>query len=95
MPKEKMSYDDWKKKYNLKESSDYNLKGAYGAGYTPDSRGHLPTVNDKTGEFLKSPKHPTIKKELDWYNSKAGASFKAKHDIDSSGKYWKYVPKRK
>jgi len=95
MPQKKLSYEDWKKKYNKRETSDYKLREAYDLGYTPDKKGHLPTVNDKTGEFLKSSKHPTVKEELKWYKSKDGASFRAKHDIDSSGEYWKYVPKLK
>lgn len=88
------SYDEWKKKYNLKETDDYKLKEAYDLGYNPDKKtGHLPSINYKTGEFLKSGKHESVRKELDWYNSKEGAKFRAKNKIDSSGSYWKYVPK--
>lgn len=95
MPQKKLSYEDWKKKYNKTESPDYKLKKAYDLGYTPDRKGHLPTVNEKTGEFLKSSKHPTVRKELDWYNSKEAASFREKNKIDSTEEFWKYVPKLK
>ena len=88
-----IDYNSWKKKYRLKESPDYNLKRAWELGYTPDQKGHLPTVDEETGIFLKTRNHPTLKKELDWYNSPEGADFKSRNSIDSSGLYYKYVPK--
>jgi len=91
---EKLSYDQWKKKYDLKETPDYNLKRAWELGYTPDKTGHLPSVDNQTGQFLKAKGHPTLKKELDWYNSPEAADFRSKNAIDSSGKFFKYVPKR-
>ena len=89
----KISYDQWKKQYNLKETPDYNLKRAWELGYMPDKTGHLPTVDNQTGQFLKAKGHPTIQLELDWYNSPEGAEFRSKNKIDSSGKYYKYIPK--
>ena len=89
----KISYNQWKKQNNLKETSDYNLKRAWELGYTPDKTGHLPTVDNQTGQFLKVKGHPTLKLELDWYNSPEGAEFKSKNTLDSTGKFFKYVPK--
>ncbi len=89
----KVSYNQWKKQNNLKETSDYNLKRAWELGYTPDKTGHLPTVDNQTGQFLKAKGHPTLKLELDWYNSPEGAEFKSKNTLDSTGKFFKYVPK--
>jgi len=89
----KLSYDQWKKQHNLKESPDYNLKRAWELGYTPDKTGHLPTVDNQTGQFLKAKGHPTLQLELDWYNSPEAADFRSKNAIDSSGKFFKYVPK--
>jgi hypothetical protein len=88
-----ISYDQWKKQYKLKETPDYNLKRAWELGYTPDKTGHLPTVDNQTGQFLKSKGHPTLKLELDWYNSPEGAEFKSKNTLDSTGKFFKYIPK--
>jgi len=88
-----VSYDQWKKKYKLNETPDYNLKRAWELGYNPDETGHLPTVDNQTGQFLKAKGHPTIKLELDWYNSPEGAEFKSKNTLDSTGKFFKYVPK--
>lgn len=89
----KVSYSQWKKQYNLKETPDYNLKRAWELGYTPDKTGHLPTVDNQTGQFLKAKGHPTLQLELDWYNSPEAADFRSKNAIDSSGKFFKYVPK--
>ena len=89
----KLSYNQWKKQHNLKETPDYNLKRAWELGYTPDKTGHLPTVDNQTGQFLKAKGHPTLQLELDWYNSPEGADFRNKNMIDSSGKFFKYVPK--
>ena len=89
----KLSYSAWKKKHNLKETEDYNLKRAWELGYAPDKTGHLPTVDNQTGEFLKAKGHPTLQLELDWYNSPEAADFRSKNAIDSSGKFFKYVPK--
>jgi len=89
----KLSYNQWKKQYNLKETPDYNLKRAWELGYTPDKTGHLPTVDNQTGQFLKAKGHPTLQLELDWYNSPEAADFRSKNIIDSSGKFFKYVPK--
>jgi hypothetical protein len=88
-----LSYSAWKKKHNLKETEDYNLKRAWELGYAPDKTGHLPTVDNQTGEFLKAKGHPTLQLELDWYNSPEAADFRSKNIIDSSGKFFKYVPK--
>lgn len=88
----KLSYEEWKKKYNLKETDDYKLKRAWELGYVPDAKGHLPTIDNQTLDFLKSGSHPTIKKELEWYNSPEGAEFKKKYQIDSTKQFWKYRP---
>jgi hypothetical protein len=90
-----ITYEAWKKKYNLRETPDYNLKRAWELGYTPDATGHLPTVDDQTGMFLKAKGHPTLQLEIDWYNSPEGAEFRSRNIIDSSGKYYKYVPRPK
>ena len=57
-------YTDWKTKYNLQETPDYNLQRAFELGYNPDETGHLPSVDSQTGEWLKSDKHPTRGMEL-------------------------------
>lgn len=57
-------YTEWKNKYNLQETPDYNLQRAFELGYNPDETGHLPSVDSQTGEWLKSDKHHTRGMEL-------------------------------
>ena len=45
------------------------------------------------GEFMKSPNHKTIQKEIDWYNSKDGENFRRQYTLVKSTPYWKYVKK--
>ena len=62
-----------------------------------NGKNHLNSVylNPKTGiyEFMKAKNHPTLKYELEWYNSKA-IKFRNAYDLDTSGDYYKYVPKK-
>ena len=55
-------------------------------------------LNPKTGiyEFMKAKNHPTLKYELEWYNSKdpEAIKFRNAYDLDMSGDYYKYVPKK-
>lgn len=89
----RLSYSDWLSNNNLQESEDYNLRGAYDAGYDPDEQGHLPTVDNRTGIFLKRKDHPTINKELEWFNSDTpeAIEFRTNHYLDDSGDYYRYI----
>lgn len=65
-----------------------------------NGKNHLNSVylNPETGiyEFMKSKNHPTLKYELDWYHSNdpEAVQFRSKYDLDDSGEYYKYVPKK-
>jgi hypothetical protein len=59
---------------------------------------HLPSViknSDGSYDFLKSKNHPSVKYEIDWYNSPEGASFKKDYQLDTTGTYYKYIPRNK
>jgi hypothetical protein len=66
-------YEKWKKALpkNLQQTDTtlYNLRGAYEGGLVPemseDGMYHLGSRNPKTGELLKSPKHPTFNKMIE------------------------------
>ena len=66
-------YEKWKKALpkNLQSTDTtlYNLRGAYEGGLIPemteDGLYHLGSRNPKTGELLKSPKHPTFNKMIE------------------------------
>lgn len=63
-------------------------------------KNHLNSVylNPKTGiyEFMKAKDNPTLKYELDWYNSNdpEAVQFRNNYDLDKSGDYYRYVPKK-
>ena len=65
-----------------------------------NGKNHLNSVylNPKTAiyEFMKAKNHPTLKYELEWYNSKdpEAIKFRNAYDLDMSGDYYKYVPKK-
>ena len=66
-----------------------------------EGKNHLKSVylNPNTGvyEFMKSKNHPTLHFETDWYNSNdpEAVKFRKDYDLDMSGDYYKYVPKKK
>lgn len=56
-PDEEAQYQAWKQKYAPNDSgADYDLRGAYKAGLTPDATGHWP-------DTYKKPNHPTFSDE--------------------------------
>lgn len=60
---------------------------------------HASTIawNPKTGEgeFMKSPNHPSVQKEIDWYNSDNGSDFRSEYELVKSSPYWKYVKRQR
>lgn len=48
-------------------------------------------------DFMKSPSHPTIQKEIDWYNSNdpEAIEFRKNYELQQTGPYWKYVRRQK
>lgn len=59
---------------------------------------HASTIawNPETGEgeFMKSPDHPSIQYEIDWYNSDNGSDFRSEYELVKSSPYWKYVKRK-
>lgn len=67
--------------------------------FTQQSDGwHANTIawNPETGEgeFMKSPDHPSIQQEVEWYNSDDGAGFRNDYELVKSSPYWKYVRRK-
>jgi len=62
---------------------------------------HWSSVDPKTNKFLKSSKHSTLHKELDWYNSDDGKDFKkgyklvTKNILGKERNYYKYKKRKK
>ncbi len=52
--------------------------------------------NPNTGEieFMKSSSHPSIQKELDWYNSDDASEFRNQYELQRTEPYFKYVKRK-
>jgi hypothetical protein len=65
-----------------------------------EDSGHGASVNPFTGVFLKSRNHPTVQKELDWYNSPQGADFRREYELKKTNslgrprKFFKYKKRK-
>ena len=103
----KVPFDQWYKTVPKAKNDtiNYNLRRAYDLApqkeldaFVKNPNAHLMTAyeNPDTGiyEFMKSKNHSTIQKELDFYNSKKGADFRNNYDLDTSGDFYRYVPKK-
>lgn len=93
-----------KRKYVVKPSKGRDYKGRQAARVNrrlgDDGSGHGASVNPFTGVFLKSRNHPTVQKELDWYNSPQGADFRREYELKKTNslgrprKFFKYKKRR-
>lgn len=55
MPSERPSYEQWLKMHNIRETPDYDVRGAYDAGLDPDPvTGHLDDTYKKTNHITYS-----------------------------------------
>lgn len=104
----KPKFEDWYKTVpaEINDTTNYNLRRAY--ELLPfneledwrNGKAHLrsiaPTSNGDY-EFLKSKKHPTYNKEIEWFNSndKNAIEFRNNYRLDNKNKYPKYIKKSK
>lgn len=104
----KPKFEDWYKTVpaEINDTTNYNLRRAY--ELLPfneledwrNGKAHLrsiaPTSNGDY-EFLKSKKHPTYNKEIEWFNSndKNAIEFGNNYRLDNKDKYPKYIKKSK
>ena len=74
-----------KRKYVVKKSKGKDYKERQSSRLDrrlgSDGSGHGASVNPFTGVFLKSRSHPTVRKELDFYNSPQGADFRREYEL--------------
>lgn len=95
--------------YTTDDFNDYNLRGYWENLGSPrswtqgvkendlkredDGMFHGRSVNSTTGEFLKPKTHPSIKMELEWFNSKdpEAVKYRKENKLDTTGTVYKYV----
>lgn len=86
-------FEEAKRKGMFVEQEDFdNSSKSLGKSW----HGFTVAENPKTGEleFMKSSTHPTIQKELDWYNSDDGAEFRSQYELVKTEPYYKYVKRK-
>ena len=105
----RISFDQWYQSVpqSKSDTASYNLRRAYDLApqnqldsFVNNPEDHLYSVypNDKgVYEFMKSKNHPTVDKELEWFNSSdpEAIAFRNRYALDSTQNYYKYVPKKK
>lgn len=86
-------FEEAKRKGMFVEQEDFDDTGkSLGKSW----HGFTVAENPNTGEleFMKSSSHPTIWKELDWYNSDDGADFRSRYELVKTEPYYKYVKRK-
>lgn len=86
-------FEEAKRKGMFVEQEDFDDTGkSLGKSW----HGFTVAENPNTGEleFMKSSSHPTIQKELDWYNSDDGADFGSQYELVKTEPYYKYVKRK-
>lgn len=86
-------FEEAKKKGMFVEQEDFDDTGkSLGKSW----HGFTVAENPNTGEleFMKSSTHPTIQKELEWYNSDDGAEFRSQYELVKTEPYYKYVRRK-
>lgn len=77
---------------------DFNEAISRGMFIQLEGEWHAKSVaeNPKTGEieFMKSSSHPSIQKELDWYNSNDASEFRSQYELQKTKPYFKYVKRK-
>lgn len=104
----KPKFEDWYKTVpaEINDTTNYNLRRAY--ELLPfneledwrNGKAHLRSITPTSNgdyEFLKSKKHPTYNKEIEWFNSndKNAIEFRNNYRLDNKDKYPKYIKKSK
>lgn len=101
------SFDEFTRYYDKDPSDKlYNIKRAYeiyksnpsefenpetGMASKERDGWHFSTVDPITNKFLKHKNHPTVQKEINWYNSKDAESFRKDYELDKGGDYYRYI----
>jgi hypothetical protein len=85
----------YREEENIPET--YNLQRALELGYTPDETGHMPSVDEETGMWLKSSDHETAWKEYLYgsLNKELGSNYNVRVNPEGyfGERQLQYVPK--
>lgn len=88
-------FEEAKRKGMFKLEEDFDENGnSLGMSWHAFTVAKNPNLDEY--EFMKSPQHPTIQQELDWYNSNdpEAISFRREYQLQKVQPYYKYVKRR-
>lgn len=87
------NFEEAKSKGMFKWEEDFDENGnSLGYSWHAFSVAKNPTLDEY--EFMKSSSHPSVQKELDWYNSDDAYEFRKDYELQKTEPYWKYVRRK-
>ena len=89
-------FDEAKKKGMFEWVEDFDNNGK-SSGWSWHAFTVAKNPNADEYDFMKSSSHPTVQKELDWYNSNSpdAVEFRNNYELQKTDPYWKYVRRKK
>lgn len=89
-------FDEAKKRGMFEWVEDFDSNGkSLGWSWHAFTVAKNPNVDEY--DFMKSSSHPTVQKELDWYNSNSpdAVEFRNNYELQRTEPYWKYVRRKR
>lgn len=89
-------FDEAKKRGMFEWAEDFDSNGK-SLGWSWHAFTVAKNPNADEYDFMKSSSHPTVQKELDWYNSNSpdAVEFRNNYELQRTGPYWKYVRRKR
>lgn len=89
-------FDEAKKKGMFEWVEDFDSNGK-SLGWSWHAFTVAKNPNADEYDFMKSSSHPTVQKELDWYNSNSpdAVEFRNNYELQRTEPYWKYVRRKR
>lgn len=87
------NFDEARKKGMFEWKEDFDESGK-SLGWSWHAFTVAKNPNADEYDFMKSSSHPTVQKEIDWYNSDAGSEFRKEYELQKVQPYYKYVKRK-
>lgn len=87
------NFDEARKKGMFEWKEDFDKSGK-SLGWSWHACTVAKNPNADEYDFMKSSSHPTIQKEIDWYNSDDGSEFRKEYELQKVQPYYKYVKRK-
>ena len=87
------NFDEARKKGMFEWKEDFDESGK-SLGWSWHAFTVAKNPNADEYDFMKSSSHPTVQKEIDWYNSDAGSEFRKEYELQKVQPYYKYIKRK-